>query len=565
MSGPEFSLSTPGADSTQTENKKTKISTSTFQPLARPVYTEDEMEMEARGYLNLTEPSAVFIAYWASQGRVYIPVSHSFEGSGGPQYGYNCNDAEEFANLGIHPLDLNDIIDGGKYRYRVYERYGFDQDQWWIVEELNNTGNVLRKLEITNGKLDEKQKRKLEETQRCYQFLMDEQKKDPLSGVRYMDVPFDCFWIDGPNGTHFCSIWDVQTCHFYDFEDNSSFIGDVVRQRRMVVEVAKALDWLHSKGVVHSAVCYGAITIAPLDAWRWTDAQVREKVNCFGIDGAMEDLDFTRFTIPVRRIDGAPITENTVPKRITLVNTVPYRECMWRYHVREDSYPFTSEPTAKLRLWCSPTFADPIIGNLDATEYVGRVVENVAPERLLGLPASIATDVWSLGSTLVPFLGRSTSSSLLSYFTSGDLGDRRRMAFAELVAFTREYPPEYIKTALEPAVLELVGADNFDGLVSWLVACMIKGRWKDVGEEHDVNLRKRWSLRDRLEEMKVLDVEEAAEVIERTWRLKPEERCSAREVVNLLPESWGKVPRYEGPVPTWWSRGKVRDSGSELR
>ncbi|RPA83199.1 hypothetical protein BJ508DRAFT_324792 [Ascobolus immersus RN42] len=543
---------TETAQQCNTNTNDPESPTDQIQHYMESVDSDAQAVKQAECDLIYANPSAECLACWASRGCTYTPTG--FENDRrhlecGPLF-YTSDDfydGECFERYCIYQLVQGDIIDGDKRQYRIYERYGSKEEQWWIVEDL--TDKVFRKLDVTFGKLDAERTRKLEETQRCFRFLMAEQEKDPLSGVRFLDVPFDIFWVEGPNGSHFCSIWDVESCRFEDMKDNASWLGLSTRYKRMVVELAKAVDWSHSKGVVHGSVHHTNITIAPLDPWRWTKQKLCEKIE------DVDENDITTLGIhdtwPVLGINGGYVDSN-VPRRNTSWNYHYYRECMWRYHVEDEGYSYTTEPTIKLRMSSSPTFEDPPHQrSCDTAKDSRYYLQFQAPERSLGYPASFPSDIWSLGSATVAILSSSCQSILQAsgYDTDwtvwNDDSDMRRF-FAELVALTRECPPAWIRSEIDPAVVHLAEAGDYDGLCALIVSCMSPEHIKFLTEEFG-EPAKRWDLRAFLPHLDVPagEVEVVARVIENTWRLEPVERCTASVFLQLLPESWSVAPRFE--------------------
>jgi serine/threonine protein kinase len=150
---------------------------------------------------------------------------------------------------GYHPVDLGDILHNG--RYQIIHRLGHGGfSTVWLAVDLHyddhrlpnakHSRYVAVKIAIANRKNDEAamlRRLELASGSRCVVLILDE------------------FEIWGPNGLHHCivmellgpNIPDVKECQERPFDRLPVPVG-----RRLALQAAKAVAYVHSHGIVHA-------------------------------------------------------------------------------------------------------------------------------------------------------------------------------------------------------------------------------------------------------------------------------------------------------------------------
>jgi serine/threonine-protein kinase SRPK3 len=172
------------------------------------------------------------------------------------QYGYGLG--------GYHPIDIGDELHNG--RYRILHRLGhgnfstvwlavnqrFDMESEpraryvaikILIADANDRrydGNIMRYLKLTNHTPNRASK-----------------NNETTDGSAFVVSLLDEFEIHGPNGLHRCIVMEVLGPSLLALQECREFDGNPLTLeivRRVLVQCAKGLAFLHSRGVVHGGM-----------------------------------------------------------------------------------------------------------------------------------------------------------------------------------------------------------------------------------------------------------------------------------------------------------------------
>lgn len=154
---------------------------------------------------------------------------------------------EEIENLenytadGFHPVDLFDVLDG---RFKVIYKLGFGGIAMvWLCYELEFNRWRAVKINAASHSSDNCPELKILQTMREKGLTPGE------LDAMHIVVPFETFWIDGPNGRHFCSVMPVLGPRLSEWREelptNSESISKICYQ------LTEGLSYLHGIGIAH--------------------------------------------------------------------------------------------------------------------------------------------------------------------------------------------------------------------------------------------------------------------------------------------------------------------------
>ncbi|RPA81268.1 kinase-like protein [Ascobolus immersus RN42] len=423
----------------------------------------------------------------------------------------NCEDPHLYRPNGFSPLLLDNILQGTDNRsYRIEDKIDSDYDDYcivWLVEARKGPDNrVMQNLFVQRGDISSV----LGETHKqILQYLMKERSTntDPQSPIMYLDIPSDIFEFEGLAGKHLCIVTRPDTLSFTKLIEDVDGLGkveDFEGRKRAIVQLAKAVAWLHGKEIIHGGINPNSVFFTgkvPL-----TDEDYRRNW--------LEDTNYRRNTAIVGRVDGKQVSDPFVPKYMVQENKT--LQC----------YVYEDHPNALLGGFYFSSF-----GN-HAAPFVehSRWEYYQAPEVLLRKEGpSFASDIWSLGllfyhilSGLPQALGASDTWHILQKFT----------------LYCREMPPISLRDDWDPTSLRLAEEQDWEELMGVLYDYRV-GFKKRKGK---LAVPENYPL--QLDSLGFLSPEEKDcmnGLLHKMLRLDGSLRVSAEEVISLLPESWFRL------------------------
>ncbi|KAK6951449.1 hypothetical protein Daesc_007984 [Daldinia eschscholtzii] len=150
-------------------------------------------------------------------------------------------DVEWYQLGGFYPLDIDETIIN---RFKAVHKLGHGgiatvwfcwdlQEEKWIALKINSATHS------SDDCSDLKTNRMIEARSKGTEELKDNN----------IMIALETFFIESPNGRHLCSVLPVAGPRFTDWEDR---IGeDFDRRKKISYQLAKALAFLHSKGICH--------------------------------------------------------------------------------------------------------------------------------------------------------------------------------------------------------------------------------------------------------------------------------------------------------------------------
>ncbi|KAH9905757.1 kinase-like domain-containing protein [Xylariomycetidae sp. FL2044] len=140
---------------------------------------------------------------------------------------------------GFHPLYPTNIIDG---RFEVVYKLGYGGvGTVWLCYELE--AKKWRAIKVNRASRS---------SEDCPDVKLTELMKDGSAEefeANHIVTPLETFWVDGPNGRHFCSVMPIMgpPINLWRF-----WLGtNVERVKEVCYQITKALSYLHSKGICH--------------------------------------------------------------------------------------------------------------------------------------------------------------------------------------------------------------------------------------------------------------------------------------------------------------------------
>ena len=154
---------------------------------------------------------------------------------------------EEIENLenyepdGFHPVDLFDVLDG---RFKVIYKLGFGGIAMvWLCYELEFSRWRAVKINAASHSSGDSPELKILQTMR------DKGITPAELDAMHIVVPFETFWLEGPNGRHLCSVMPVMGPRLSEWREelptNSESISKICYQ------LTEGLSYLHDIGVAH--------------------------------------------------------------------------------------------------------------------------------------------------------------------------------------------------------------------------------------------------------------------------------------------------------------------------
>lgn len=300
---------------------------------------------------------------------------------------------------GYHPVMIDDVLAG---HYRIVDKLGYGgYSTVWLAHDDRLQRFVAIKVNISNASLPQREAGII----RALSRPISDRRKSTLTSTAKLDahdtVPsiLDEFNVHGPNGTHTCHVMAPAQGNLKEASFSRLFPIHVARA--LAAKMAIAVDFVHSQGFVHGGMlrllarhANAHKLIANIDI-HLRNALVR-------LPAGFDDLSVDQFrdkfgepeTVPVRRVDGAPLPASVPP------------EAVLPLYLGKKAQEFTLDDARGLIL---SDFGEAFA---PATEQrLGRdcntPIAKRAPETLFepDAPLSYPSDVWSLGTAIWEILG----------------------------------------------------------------------------------------------------------------------------------------------------------------
>jgi serine/threonine protein kinase len=199
---------------------------------------------------------------------------------------------EKYQPGGYHPILIGDIL---RSRYRVAHKLGYGAySTTWLCRDYQSNTYVAVKVGTADS------------NDREVDVLNYLNHSTPLDHPGRTMIPSikDRFVLHGPNGTHPCYVTTLAMCSVSSAKEGSyKRIFQAMTARSLIVQLLLAVEYIHSKGVVHGDLHIGNILLClPADFDQLSIEELYEKYG----SPASE---------PVIRFDGQPL-ESSVPSSV---------------------------------------------------------------------------------------------------------------------------------------------------------------------------------------------------------------------------------------------------------
>lgn len=179
------------------------------------------------------------------------PPPSDYEPSTGGMISYSYLDREDLENItqyckgGYHPVHIGDILND---RFEVVNKLGSGGFGivWLCLDTKFNKWGAVKIMTADHSTKESDRDAKIIEHLKS-QASLEELRENGIT------IPLEEFWIDGPHGSHHCSVMPVLGCsvqawrrklHWTEFVSGN-------KARAMCQEVVKSLDFLHKHGICH--------------------------------------------------------------------------------------------------------------------------------------------------------------------------------------------------------------------------------------------------------------------------------------------------------------------------
>jgi serine/threonine protein kinase len=158
----------------------------------------------------------------------------------------DVEDISRYCVGGFHPVSIGDTMKEG--RYRIVHKLGFGgYSTIWLALDTMHRQHVAVKVcaaHTRDGSLEEK----------ILEHLSRSMHDDGARPGQYLvQTIMDSFDVQGPNGHHRCLVMPPAMMSIRDAKDFSySRLFRPETARAIVVQLVLALDYVHSKGIVHA-------------------------------------------------------------------------------------------------------------------------------------------------------------------------------------------------------------------------------------------------------------------------------------------------------------------------
>ncbi|KAF8530994.1 kinase-like domain-containing protein [Gautieria morchelliformis] len=177
---------------------------------------------------------------------------------------------------GYHPVHLDDIFQD---RYRVVAKLGSGSySTVWLVDDLHSRRWVSLKILTADAP------NAVSEVE-LSRYLRKQPADGKDSDADYVVTYFDDFKINGPNGTHHCIVAEflgpnLATDLFrYDIYEDEGCRYPTALAKKMSIQVARGLAYLHRHGIIHGDLHPGNLLLFVKGMDHWSPQKLKE---CLG-------------------------------------------------------------------------------------------------------------------------------------------------------------------------------------------------------------------------------------------------------------------------------------------
>lgn len=147
---------------------------------------------------------------------------------------------EKYQPGGYHPIQIGDVL---QFRYRVVHKLGYGTySTTWLCRDNQSHEYVAVKVGTA------------ESSTREVDILDSLNRSPPLDYPGRAMIPsvHDRFVLHGPNGAHHCYVTVLAMCSISGAKDGSyKSIFQASTARSLIVQLVLAVEYIHTKGVVH--------------------------------------------------------------------------------------------------------------------------------------------------------------------------------------------------------------------------------------------------------------------------------------------------------------------------
>lgn len=148
---------------------------------------------------------------------------------------------EDYEPGGFHPVDLFDVLDG---RFEVIYKLGFGGIAMvWLCYETDAKRWRAVKINAASHSSDDCAELKV------LQVMKENNLTPEQLDEMHIVVPWETFWIDGPNGRHLCSVMPVLGPSLSEWRQHLGVDYDAVD--KMCYQFTEGLGFLHGMGIAH--------------------------------------------------------------------------------------------------------------------------------------------------------------------------------------------------------------------------------------------------------------------------------------------------------------------------
>jgi serine/threonine-protein kinase SRPK3 len=279
----------------------------------------------------------------------------------------DVEDVEQYRRGGLHPIDLDDVLDN---RYKIVHKLGHGGFATiWLARVLNEKRYVAIKVLTARGPVEDL---------KFLTYLQDRGANHP-SIVCLQDA----FMLQGPNGRHQCLVFDSVGPSLNRLSANPHHLSGSMA-RHAAQQIAEGVSHLHSAGIAHGGKKAVAPLLQPFVAnltLDLTSSNILFEIKNF--DGWTEHEVYQYLGEPrratLRLLSGAPAGPQGPVK---VVEAVQYSDIGEK------------QLTGNVRII---DFGESFFLSKPPPGFLGTPAGYFAPEMLFGWSASAASDVWALG------------------------------------------------------------------------------------------------------------------------------------------------------------------------
>ncbi|KAI3322697.1 kinase-like protein [Xylariaceae sp. AK1471] len=160
---------------------------------------------------------------------------------------YDIENINMYNKGGLHPVHLGEVLNG---RYEIVHKLGNGGfGIVWLCQD--NVTNKWRAVKIMTAEHSIKGRE-----EKIYSHLLRQCSLKELE-KNHLVMPSDQFWIEGPNGRHYCIVLPVLGPPAKSWRmdihkgDSSDFCQTITDARTVCAQIAQAVGYLHQSGVCH--------------------------------------------------------------------------------------------------------------------------------------------------------------------------------------------------------------------------------------------------------------------------------------------------------------------------